>query len=99
MGEVFYRIAQHYVSLDWGQSVFVDIYSLSGDFVRSLEVSGSQEDITSTLEGQFQVKVRTGLAELGHAILQHFQNNQAGRQDALERFRVGEEELADVGLA
>jgi len=99
MGEVFYRVADHYVSIAWGDPVLVDVYDLSGDFSRTLEVSGGQADIASILEGELRGKVKIGLTELGQAIHQYFETGQEkSGTEALTRFQVPAEELADVGL-
>jgi len=101
MGEVFYRIADQYVSVAWGKPIYVDIYELSGDFSESLEVTGEEENLAATLDSHFKGKMKTGLTELVQAITGYFQatDGDASGPHVLGRFRVNEEELVDVGLA
>lgn len=100
MGEVFYRVVDHYVSVAWGSPIFVDIYDLSGDFFESFEVSENEKDVAAALAPHFKGKARTGLSELAQTIAAYFQEGERDRFDPvlMNRFRVDPEELLDVGL-
>ena len=100
MGEVFYRVADRYVSVAWGNPVFVDIYDLSGDFFESFELDENERDVTAALEPHFKGKAKAGLSELVQTITDYFREGERDRYDPvlMNRFRVNPEELLDVGL-